>query len=293
MARIKKATGKMRFPDISTDAFMAETDKMALEALKKVPVFPVVLRKFHEMGLDRWLYCWNMAQAVRCGPKQFKTLHEILRESCEILDMPEPELYVTNNPFPNAWTGGVERPYITLRSSIVDSFTDEMLFDLIGHELGHIKAGHVLYSTVGRVLIEILGALGRYTFGVADLAAMALVVAFYEWSRQAELTCDRAGLITCQSFDTAATAMLRLTAGSTRFNEEMSVEAFLDQARMYQDMSASDEVGKLLIFLFYGAYATHPYPVLRMQELEKWYVSGAYDKIMKGDYAKVAAKSSA
>ena len=88
----------------------------------------------------------------------------------------------------------MERPYITLRSSIVDAFTDDQLYELMGHELTHIKCGHVLYSTVGRVLITILESLGRYTFGVGDVLSMALVVAFYEWSRQAEITCDRGGL---------------------------------------------------------------------------------------------------
>ncbi|MBX3112504.1 MAG: M48 family metallopeptidase [Fimbriimonadaceae bacterium] len=282
---------RKRFPDISTDAFMADTDRQALEALKKIPFFEVVLRKFHEIGVDRALYVMNMGMSVRCGPKQFKTLHEILRESCEILDMPEPELYVTNNPFPNAWTGGVERPYITLRSSIVDAFTDEQLFDLIGHELGHIKAGHVLYMEMGRVLMQLLDLLGQYTFGVTSAASTGLVVAFFEWSRQAELTCDRAGLLTCQDFHVASDSLLRLTAGSTRFAGEMSVDAFLDQARMYQDMSLGDEIMKLLVFLAYGAWLTHPIPVQRMQELERWHLSGAYDKIMAGDYAKSPAKA--
>ena len=284
---------RKRFPDISTDAFMAETDRQALEALKKIPFFEVVLRKFHEIGADRWLYVMNMGMSVRCGPKQFKTLHEMLRESCEILDMPEPELYVTNNPFPNAWTGGVERPYITLRSSIVDSFTDDQLIDLIGHELGHIKAGHVLYMEMGMMLMKLLELLGNYTFGVTNAASMALVVAFYEWSRQAEITCDRAGLITCQDFGVASDALMRLTAGSTRFKDEMNVDTFLDQARMYQDMSTGDEIMKLLIYLTYGAWLTHPIPVQRMQELEKWHMSGAYDKILAGDYPKVKAKATA
>jgi len=30
--------------------------------------------------------------SVRCGPSQYPTLYNILRESCQVLDMPEPEL---------------------------------------------------------------------------------------------------------------------------------------------------------------------------------------------------------
>src|SRR5512140_2075239 len=102
MAQRKRLTG------LTSDAFVSDADLWALDKLKKVPLLPQVMSKFYEHGLDRWLYCMNMSMSVRCGPNQYKTLHKILRESCEVLDMPEPELYISNNPFPNAFTCGVE-----------------------------------------------------------------------------------------------------------------------------------------------------------------------------------------
>lgn len=129
---------RKRFPGISPEAFVSDNDRRALAALKRVPLLPKIVQKFYEVGLDRWFYCYNMSMSVRCGPKQYATLYEIMRESCAVLDMPEPELYVTSNPFPNAYTSGVERPYVTLRSSIIDTLTDEQLLHLMGHELGHI-----------------------------------------------------------------------------------------------------------------------------------------------------------
>ena len=84
---------RKRLTGITPAAFVADTDRMALDALKRVPLLPKVVQKFYEVGLDRWLYCLNMSMSVRCGPTQYKTLYEILRESCEVLDMPEPELY--------------------------------------------------------------------------------------------------------------------------------------------------------------------------------------------------------
>ena len=197
-AKAAKTPSRKILTGLDADAFVADTDRIALESLKKVPLLPKIVQKFYEVGIDRWLYCFNMSMSVRCGPNQFKTLYQILRESADVLDMPEPELYVTNNPFPNAFTGGVERPYITLRSSIVDTLTDEQLYHLIGHELGHIKAGHVLYKSVAQVLLPLLEMVGRRTFGLGDVAGIALVLAFYEWSRQAELTADRAGLLVTQ-----------------------------------------------------------------------------------------------
>jgi len=279
---------RKNFPGISADAFISDNDRRALAALKKVPLLPQVIQKFYEVGLDRWIYCWNMAMSVRCGPKQFKTLYEIMRESCDVLDMPEPELYITSNPFPNAFAGGVERPYITLRSSIVDTLSDEQLYHLMGHELGHLKAGHILYKSVASVLVPLLELIGRRTFGLGDVASIGLVLAMAEWSRQAEISADRAGLLVAQSFDTSITANLALCAGPSRFSHEMSQDAFMDQARSYMDMNTMDSIGKMLIFLFYSATATHPMPVHRTRELERWVNAGEFDRIMRGDYARTS-----
>jgi Zn-dependent protease with chaperone function len=255
-----------------------------LDKLKKVPLLPQVIQKFYELGIDRWMYCYNMSMSVRCGPRQYSTLHSILKESCRVLDMPEPELYLASNPFPNAFAGGVERPYITLRSGIINNLTDEQLYHLMGHELGHIKANHVLYFSVASVLIPILDALGKRTFGTSDVATYALVLALYEWSRQAEFSADRAGLLVAQEPETSISALLGMTAGPNRFSDEQSTEAFMDQARAYQESEPLDQLGKMLLFMAFGKYYTHPMPVHRAQELDRWKLSGAYDLIMEGQY---------
>ncbi|HZH99336.1 MAG TPA: M48 family metallopeptidase [Fimbriimonadaceae bacterium] len=271
---------------ISSDAFISDADRIALNSLKRVPLLPMVIQKFYEVGIDRWLYCYNMSMSVRCGPNQYKTLYNILRESAAVLDMPEPELYVTSNPFPNAYAGGVERPYITLRSSIIDTLNDEQLYHLIGHELGHIKANHILYMSVARLLFPLLEMIGRRTFGLGDVASIGLVLAMYEWYRQAEITADRAGLLVSQSLELSIDANVALTAGPNRLSHEMSREAFMDQARAYQDAGTLENIGKILIFMFMSATYTHPRPVHRTQELERWYLSGAYERFLSGDYAR-------
>ncbi len=269
---------------ITADAFVSDADRWALDKLKKVPMLPLVIRKFYELGIDRWLYCLNMSMGVRCGPNQYRTLYNILQESAHVLDMPEPELYITNNPFPNAFAGGVERPYITLRSSIVDTMSDEQLYHLIGHELGHIKANHVLYFSVASVLLPILDVLGKRTLGASDVATYALILALYEWSRQAEFSADRAGLLVSQSLDTSLDSMIALTAGPNRLRDEVSREAYMEQARTYQDADTLDQLGKVVLFLMMGKTYTHPMPVHRAQELERWQQSGAYDIILAGTY---------
>jgi Zn-dependent protease with chaperone function len=274
MAERKILTG------LTAEAFVSDADRWALDKVKKLPLLPQIIQKFYEYGFDRWFYCMNMAMSVRCGPNQYPTLYNILKESCDVLDMPEPELYITSNPFPNAWTGGVERPYITLRSSAIDTLNDEQLYHLIGHELGHIKAGHVLYFSVASVLLPLLEMIGRRTLGLGDAAGVALVMAFYEWVRQAEFSADKAGLLVTQNLDISIDANIRLTAGPNRLSHEENRDAFMDQARAYQDAGALEQVGKILIFMLYGHQFTHPMPVHRTQQLERWVLSGGYQNVL-------------
>lgn len=278
---------RVRLSDISPDAFTTTADRRALETLEKVPLLPIVLRKFADLGLDRWYYCMNMSMSVRCGPRQYSTIYSISKECCQVLDVPEPEIYISSNPFPNAFAGGVERPFVTLRSGIIDTLSDEQLYHLIGHELGHIKSGHMLYHMTARLLVPLLQALGRRLPIVGDAAVIGLVFAFYEWMRQSELSCDRAGLLVSQSLETSLTANLNLTAGPNRFSHESNLDAFMEQARTYQDASPLDQLGKVILYFTMSYAFTHPMPVHRAQQLEKWVNSGEFEKIIKGDYPKL------
>lgn len=277
---------RIHFPDLDAHAFVSNSDRWALDKIKKTPVLPKLVAKFYELGIDRWLYCVNMGMSVRCGENQYPTLHRILEESATILDMPAPELYVTNNPFPNAFAGGVERPYIVLRSSMIDTMTDEQLYHLIGHELGHIKAGHVLYFSVANLLFPLLDQIGKLTFGLSDIPTTALAMAFFEWSRQAEFSADRAGLLVSQSLDLSIDATIALAAGPSRLKDELNQDAFLEQARSYQDAPPLDKVGQGLFFALVGKTMTHPMPIHRVQKLDRWVASGDYSRILEGHYAR-------
>jgi Zn-dependent protease with chaperone function len=277
-------TERKRFPGLHPDSFAAETDRLALEALRRVPLLPTVIRKFYDLGLDRWAYALNMAESIRCGPNQFKTPYAIMREACAILDIPEPELYIKFDPWPNAYTFGVERPFITVHSTLLDALSDEQLLYLMGHELAHIKCGHVLYITVAWFLMPLLEALGKMTLRLGDAVSTALVLAFYEWLRNAELTCDRGGLLALQDSRGAIGSIMTLAGGRTRFADEVNIDEFMTQARMYQDAGTLDKLAKVIVFLLRTATYTHPQPIFRAQQLEQWFDSDEYKKILAGDY---------
>jgi Zn-dependent protease with chaperone function/RNA polymerase subunit RPABC4/transcription elongation factor Spt4 len=285
----KSSQKKISLTHISSQAFVSETDRMTLENLKKVPLLPMVLRKFHELAYDKISYARNSAESIRCGPKQFRSLHNMLREACSVLHVTEPELYVKQSEILNAYTSGTNKTFIVLHSALIESFTDDEILFIIGHEVGHIKCGHVLYQEMGRMLMPLLEMLGQATLGIGQLAGAGLVAAFFEWMRQAEFSCDRAGTLVCQDTRVALSGVMKLGCGSSRFDEEKDLDTFLEQARNHSDTMGVHGLSKALLFVMYNWQLTHPQVVYRAKGLDDWINSGAYEKILSGDYIRDVA----
>lgn len=277
---------------ISAEAFVSPRDRAALTSLEQMPLLPQLIRKFNEVAGDRVAYVQNSAASVRCGPRQLPTLYRLMQEGAEILDVPEPEIYLQRDPVENAYTAGVSRTFIVLSSALVENFSNDELLFVIGHELGHVKCGHVLYQMVGRLLLPLLETLGSVTLGLGQLAGIGLVSGFYEWLRQAEFSADRAGLLACQDARVACTAIMKLGGGGTRLDAEMNVDSFLEQARRHAESASAEGIAKALLFLLYNWQLTHPQVVFRARELDQWVQSGDYERILGGRYSRDAAVGS-
>ena len=231
-------------------------------------------------------YVKNSAESVRCGPNQFPTLFRMMQEAADILDVPEPELYVKYDPSYNAYTAGVSKTFITLHSALVNSFTDDELMFIIGHEMGHIKCGHVLYQMMGRMLIPLLEAIGDVTLGMGKLAGMGLVIAFYEWMRQAEFSCDRAGCWSARTRVPPSTATMKLGCGSTRFDSGDGCGRLPGTGAQPLTSRPGWRVWrKRSLFVMYTWQLDHPQVVYRAKGLDEWIKSGAYETILGGKYA--------
>lgn len=269
---------KKRFPRLSSAAFEHPADRAALEAVKKIPLLDKVFAKLLELGIERVYRIMLMGNTVHVTPKQCPKIYKLFREACDILDMAEPDLFITNNPYPNAMTLGFERPVIILHSSIVDLLTEEELQAVLGHELGHVKAGHTLYKTIAYFLLEIM----RMLFGTSQVAELALAIALYDWSRKSELTADRAEALVAQDLDTCIRLHMKLSCGSWSIYHDMDPKEFLKQADNYEefDYSTLNKVYKLMQELF----RTHPLPVYRSKETKAWMESRQFKEIMEGRY---------
>jgi Zn-dependent protease with chaperone function len=265
------------FPNLVAKDFQHPYDVAATEALKAVPGLDKVIAKIMEYSLERVFYLENIACSVRVTPRMFGRLYRSLGWGCQILDLEEPELYVTLDPVPNAYTYGHTRPFVVLTSGLVDMLDDEECFFVIAHELGHIKAAHVLYTIMARNISTLVTIIGQATLGLGSLLGQGLVTALHDWYRKAELTSDRAGLLCVQELDPCIRVFMKMAGGASRLYTEMDHEEFLQQIRAYED---ADEL--LLNKAYKGLltmYRTHPLPILRAQELDAWHRDG-YRRLM-------------
>jgi Zn-dependent protease with chaperone function len=263
------------FPGLAAEDFQHPDDVAATHALQSLPGFDTVTSKIMEYGFERLYYLQNTADNVRVTARMFPRLHRALGWGCKILEVDEPELYVNLHPMPNAYTYGHKRPFIVLTSGLVDILDDEERFFVIAHELGHIKAGHVLYTVLASNIAAILQVIGQATLGLGNLLGQGLVIALYDWYRKAELTADRAALLCVQDLDPCVRTFMKLAGGASRLFGEMDKTEFLRQIRTYEDADHSNlnRAYKVLLTL----WRTHPFPILRAKELDAWFSSGYRD----------------
>lgn len=275
MAENSKRKQLRTFPDLKASDFQHADDAAATETLRSLPGLDSAVSKLMEYGYERIYYLQNLADNVRVTPRMFPRLHRYLGWGCRILGIDEPELYVNMDPVPNAYTYGHRKPFIVLTSGLVDMLSDEELFFCMAHELGHIKAEHVLYGVLARNIADIVNAFGAATLGIGKLIGQGLVIALYDWYRKAELTADRAGLLCVQDIDPCVTAFMKMAGGAGRLWEEMDKTEFLNQIRSYEkaDDSTLNRAYKLMLTV----WRSHPFPILRAKELDEWYRTGYRD----------------
>ena len=139
---------------------------------------------------------------------------------------------------PNAFTYGHTRPFIVLTSGLVDMLDDEERFFVVAHELGHIKAGHVLYTVLARNIAAIVSSSARPRSASARCSGQGLVLALHDWFRKAELTADRAGPAVRAGSRPLHPRVHEAGRRRGRLYAEMDQNEFMRQIRAYEDADA-------------------------------------------------------
>lgn len=263
------------FPAIQGSDFQHPLDKQNTNILRSLPGLQFIAKSMiMSAGAEEVLFLENISSSILAGPSQLPTLYGLLTEACDILGMDQvPDLYVRQNPSPNAYTLALsgKRPFIVLHTSLLDLLDDGELQAVIAHELGHLKCDHAVWLTAANVL-----ALG--TVSLLPLFTATVEDQVMRWLRAAELSCDRAALLVTQDPKIVVRSFMKLAGGSSRMASELNVDAFLEQARSYEQATASP-MGWYLRNAQNRALS-HPLPVLRAREIDAWSHSDEYRRLI-------------
>jgi Zn-dependent protease with chaperone function len=284
MAEIESA---WKLDAISPRAYQHPADRAATAALAKVPYLDQVVRKLVALGYERALRAASLGSAVRLGQNQLPRIWVLHRQVFNTLDMERvPDLYMTQFPLANAYAIGTDRPIVVLNSEIVRLLDDDGRRVVLAHEAAHVHSDHVLYRTALMILL-LLGNAVRLPL-LAGLPLLAIRLALLEWSRAAELSCDRAAGLVTRDPQAVCRALMVMSAGEAA--EELNLDAFIAQGMDYSEGGTGLE---RLTKLMQDLQITHPMPVRRVRMLLDWVREGEYDRMVRGDYLRVGEEPSA
>jgi Zn-dependent protease with chaperone function len=269
-----------RYPGISPRAFQHPADRAATAALQQIPHLDAVVRKLIELGYERALRAAYLGAAVRLGEDQLPHIWALQREVYNVLDIPEvPDLYLTQFPVANAAVFGAGQPIVVVNSELVRLLDADGQRVVLAHEAAHVLSDHVLYQTALIILLRLTSS-ARLPL-LAGLPLLAIKTALLEWSRAAELSCDRAAAIATRNPTAVCRTLMTLAGGEAA--ADLNLDAFIAQGVDYKDSGGGLE---RLTRLFMQLNLTHPMPVRRVHELLNWVREGEYDRVVDGEYLK-------
>ena len=272
------------FDDLDPDSYIHPLDKETLDALKRIPGVSTLLRSLIRHSFELATRLHHHANFVRVSPTQLPTVWARFEHAASCLGVKQlPELYVYQDPTPNAYTFGVDKYFIAISTGCLELLDDDEVECVLAHELGHVHADHVLYKSAARVFGSVASTIIQATFGIGSLVVYPIQLALLRWDRASELSSDRAALLVMKNPHVVMRTLMKVAGGTRRFAGELSIDGFVEQADSFGKMQDEGPLGRY-ITIFQSLFRSHPYPIWRTKEILDWVQSGNFLEILDGDY---------
>jgi len=145
-----------------------------------------------------------------------------------------------------------EPHYIVFTSGLLEKHTETEMRFVIGHELGHLIYKHSIFNHV----VDYIYPSGYPNF----------IKKIYQlWSNLSEMSADRAGSLAVDNFDTAMSAMFKMSSGLDMASLQVNAKHFMAM----NDKLVADMTTSRLNYLT----ETHPANPLRIKALDVFYHS--------------------
>ena len=215
-------------------------------------------------------------------PSSHPSLYAILEISSKRLGLSGiPELYIRPEAALETDVDGSTRPMISVTRGMVRECTGKELEFVIGREIGHYLCGHVRCLSLLRILKEVC-------FGVDILSfAMPIAPLLLAWSRCAELSADRAGLLACNSYVDSCSVLLKLAGYPSAFGQSIHAPIEMLTKQMATHSSKHSELNLLARLkrqCHHVLTMNRPRLVERFAALTDWRDSGCFDEIVQANH---------
>ena len=200
------------------------------------------------MFLVRMMRQTALGNAMEVQYSSYAWLRDWANEVAADLQMPEVEIFVTQNPIINAYALGFARPYIiVLNSGSIRYLTKEELKVVVVHEMAHIKYHHTdaMVYLQPFLSLPIVNIVGNWIAGF--------------WRRRTELTADRMALAYIEDADLVKNSLVKVHVGPDTARD------MNDVARQWQQYKAERPMNR-----FAQTFSSHPFLVRRLSQIDYW-----------------------
>ncbi len=244
-------------------------DRQLRQQLAALPLIRQLAQSLAALAIPLQKQIYHM-DGVAVGPHQYSEIFEVAEECARRLGVGIPQVFIINHPEMNAFTFASTEvePMIVVTSALYEAFEPAEFRFVMGHECGHIHNFHGAYQTIFELMSN---RVARLVLDGMDLMGTPLVflnlakavvqtgvtLLLARWSRCAEITSDRAGLICCGDVQASMTALTNLTTGGGAKLKKINIEEYVKQLDNIHSLSAK----------FRELGMTHPIIPKRVQAL--------------------------
>ncbi|WP_449280465.1 M48 family metalloprotease [Leucobacter sp.] len=191
----------------------------------------------------------SMSGAQRITESDNPRLYRIVENLSITTGTPMPEVYIVNDPAPNAFATGrdPEHAMVAATTGLLDIMTDSELEGVMAHELGHVRNYDIRVSMIVYGLVVAVGMIadvlvrmaffGRNNnsnpvvmiFGLVAMLVAPLVASMVQLavSRQREYLADATGALTTRHPEALASALHKLSEYGRPLRKQQSSMAHL------------------------------------------------------------------
>ena len=264
---------------LDRSVFLWAQDGQAMTKLQSISALHTAAKSISEKVGRPWIE--STFNGIRLGPRQFPDIWIRAVLAARILGLPKmPDVYISGDSQWNTYTYGTDTSaFVVLGTAILNNFQNDDLLFVLAREMGHCRAGHALWKTVARFLagddsvhkgLLSGGVLNAISLSPTKWIQDAVDLPLMAWSRQADITADRAALLAIGDEALARRVLLAWSIRSARLLKQVNIEEWMkqeegsdDQMTRFSEMTTSSSMYTTRRLRLLGQAAREP-------ELMRW-----------------------